>query len=378
MTIEHLSNIERGKIKMHTTKLNSSRIISLDIIRGFALLGMLIIHATGGAQGQKPPIYSLDFNLSIFNHLFINLKFVSIYSFLFGLGSQIFFTRAQQRGLRSYRLFTRRLIALFLIGVIPVLIFPQITPILIIYSLLGFILFPFFKLQPRIILIITGILSSCNMILILKSMLFRNPLSKDFTIAFLPIHYFIYYILVIVTMSLLGLYVGKINFFQHLSQQTSIMKRIHKISFVLGLSLVLGGLWLAYINPDIDNNMPFQGIGFLTSYPLSIFYFSSIILLYTKNHSLYIYKPLSYIGRISLTAYIGHAFLLKFLILLLGWTKGYTMVQSWVLVFIVFMILMVFSFIWLQKFQQGPFEKIWRIFTYGKTQGRNKCLIISK
>ncbi|HHL0974384.1 TPA: DUF418 domain-containing protein [Bacillus cereus] len=363
---------------MHTTKLNSPRIVSLDIIRGIALLGMLIIHATVGTQGQNPPVYSLDFDLSIFNHLFINIKFVSIYSFLFGLGSQIFFARTQQRGLRSYHLLARRLITLIPIGVIPVLIFPEITPILIMYSVLGLILLPCFKLRPKIILSITGILASCNMILVFGTMVFRNPLSKGFSVAFLSIHYIIYYILVIVTMFLLGLYVGKINLFQHLSQQTNILKRIHKVSFILSLPLVVGGLWMMYINPDIDNNMPFQGLSFLTSYPLSIFYVSSIILLYNKNHSLYIYKPLSYIGRISLTAYIGHAFLLKLLIFLLGWTQGYTIVQSWVLVCIVFMILMVFSFIWMQKFQQGPFEKIWRILTYGKSPKLKKVSDINK
>ncbi|WP_425594314.1 DUF418 domain-containing protein [Bacillus cereus] len=52
-----------------------------------------------------------------------------------------------------------------------------------------------------------------------------------------------------------------------------------------------------------------------------------------------------------------HAFLLKLFILLLGWTHGYTIMQSLVLVCIVFTILTIFSFIWLQKFQQGPFEK---------------------
>ncbi|MEK4418583.1 DUF418 domain-containing protein [Bacillus sp. FSL K6-0268] len=351
---------------MHHTKPTSSRILSLDIIRGFALLGILIAHASGGTQGQKYPIYSLDFDLSVFNNLFIHFKFVSIYSFLFGIGSYIFVSHAQQRGLRSYYLFSRRLITLLSIGIIPILIFPQITPILIIYGLLGFILLPFFKLQPRIILIIAGILASCNMIFIIGTMVFRNPLIKDFSAVFMIIQYFIYYILVIVTMFLLGLYVGKICLFQQLSHKKNIIKRIHRISFFLSLLLVLVGLWMVYINPDIGYNMPFQGISYITSYPLSIFYMSSIILLYNKNYLVYLYKPLSYVGRISLTAYIGHAVLLKFLILLLGWTNGYTLIQSLVLVCIVFTILTIFSFIWLQKFQQGPFEKIWRVLTYGK------------
>ncbi|WP_084746426.1 DUF418 domain-containing protein [Bacillus thuringiensis] len=121
---------------------------------------------------------------------------------------------------------------------------------------------------------------------------------------------------------------------------------------------------MIYINPDVEHNISFQRLCYITDYPLSIFYLSSIILLYNKNHSLYIYKPLSYIGRISLTAYIGHALLLKLLPLLLGWTSGYTLVQSLILSCIIFTMLIIFSFIWLQKFKQGPIEKIWHILTF--------------
>lgn len=172
--------------------------------------------------------------------------------------------------------------------------------------------------------------------------------------------------LLIVSMFLLGLYVGKIDLFQQLSQQMSMIKRIHKISLFLSLPFVLGGVWTGYINPDINENIFFLGIGDLASYPFVIFYLSSMLILYNKNYFVYIYRPLSYVGQISLTAYVGHLLLLKILIPLLGWTSGYTLVQSLELVFIVFTILIIFSFVWMQKFQQGPIEKVWRFFTYGK------------
>ncbi|MBW5467179.1 DUF418 domain-containing protein [Brevibacillus formosus] len=345
---------------MDTTTNISIRTMSLDIIRGVALLGVLIVHAAGYSGANNFSIHSLDYSLSIFNHLFLDNKFVSIYSFLFGVGSQMFFSRVQQRGLRSYRLFSRRLITLLPIGIISMLIAPQVTPILVMYSLLGFILVPFFKRKPRNILRIAGILALCNMILMIGTMVF----SSAFYITLL-MHY-IYYILLIVSMFLLGLFVGKIDLFQQLSQQMSIIKRIHKVSLFLSLPFVLGGVWIGYINPDVNENKFLLGIGDLASYPFVIFYLSSMLILYNKNSFVYIYKPLSYVGRISLTAYVGHLLLLKLLIPLLGWAPGYTLVQSLVLVFIVFTILIIFSFVWMQKFQQGPLEKVWRFFTYGK------------
>lgn len=350
---------------MHTTKNFSTRTMSLDIIRGVALLGVLIVHAASFSRANNFSIHSLDYYLSIFNQLFFEFKFVSIYSFLFGVGSQMFFSRAQQRELRSYQLFSRRLITLLPIGIISMLIAPQVTPILVMYSLLGFILVPFFKLKPRIILRVAGILASCNMILMIGTMVFITAGTSIALLITVFMHY-IYYILLIVSMFLLGLYVGKIDLFQQLSQQISIIKRIHKISLFLSLPFVLGGVWTGYINPKISENIFFLGISDLASYPFVIFYLSSMLILYNKNYFVYIHKPLSYVGRISLTAYVGHLLLLKLLIPLLGWTHGYTLVQSLVLVFIVFTILIIFSFVWMQKFQQGPLEKIWRLFTYGK------------
>ncbi|CUB51688.1 hypothetical protein BN2127_JRS10_01207 [Bacillus subtilis] len=159
----------------------------------------------------------------------------------------------------------------------------------------------------------------------------------------------------------------------------SVIKRIHGISFFLSLPLILGGLWTIYINPDVYNtNIIFKGLSVLASYPLSILYISSIIVLYNKNYFMYIFKPLSYLGRISLTAYVRHLLLLTLSVSLLGWTNGYTLVQSWILVCIVFTILITFSFVWVNKFQQGPLEKIWRIFTYRKLPRFNKGVNMNK
>ncbi|MDR0266890.1 DUF418 domain-containing protein [Paenibacillus sp.] len=353
---------------MHTTKNISTRTMSLDIIRGVALFGMLIVHAAGFSRANNFSIHSLDYYLSIFNTLFLDYKFVSIFSFLFGVGSHLFFSRAQQRGLRSYRLFSRRLITLLPIGIISILIVPQATPILIMYGLLGFILLPFFKRKPSTILRTAGIIATCNMILMIGTMVFTNLLTISTGTAALitgSMHY-IYYILLIVSMFLLGLYVGKIDLFQQLSQQMSKIKRIHKISFLLSLPFALGGVWTGYINPEISENIFFLGISDLAAYPFVIFYLTSMLILYHKNYFSFIYKPLSYVGRISLTGYVAHLLLLKLLVLCLGWTQGFTLVQSLVLVLMVFTILILFSFVWLQKFQQGPLEKVWRLFTYGK------------
>ena len=353
---------------MLTTKNSTTRTMSLDMIRGVALFGMLIVHAAGFSKAYNFSIDSVDYHLSIFKNLFFEFKFVSIFSFLFGVGSHLFFSRTQQRGLRSYQLFSRRMVSLLPIGIIPILIGLPVTPILIMYALLGFILLPFFKRKPSTILRTAGIIATCNVILMIGTMVYVNLLSTGSTMNMIVaiIMHYIYYILLIVSMILLGLYVGKMDLFQQLSQRIGIVKRIHKISVLISVPFVVIGAWAGYVDPNAEENLLLLGISDLAAYPFVIFYLTSMLILYHKNYFAFMYKPLSYVGRISLTAYVGHLLLLKLLVPLLGWTDGYTLVQSLVLVFIVYTILIIFSFVWMQKFQQGPLEKIWRLFTYGK------------
>ena len=76
----------------------SERIISLDVLRGFAILGILVMNIQSfsmiGAAYLNPTAFGdltginrLVWQLS---HMFADLKFVSIFSMLFGAGIVLF------------------------------------------------------------------------------------------------------------------------------------------------------------------------------------------------------------------------------------------------------------------------------------------------
>ncbi len=72
----------------------ASRILSLDVLRGFALLGILIMNMISfsmpGANYLNPmaegPLSGPDEWSFIFSQLFANQKFMSLFSILFGAG----------------------------------------------------------------------------------------------------------------------------------------------------------------------------------------------------------------------------------------------------------------------------------------------------
>ena len=84
----------------------ADRYESIDLLRGFALLGILILNIQSFAMpfaayfnptalGDRG---TLDFAIWTVNHLLFDQKFMTIFSLLFGAGILIMTTRAEERG----------------------------------------------------------------------------------------------------------------------------------------------------------------------------------------------------------------------------------------------------------------------------------------
>src|ERR1700692_1252409 len=101
----------------------SERIVFIDVLRGMALFGIL----AANMRGFFAPLDCYD-HVGILYHsrpdvlaqgfvdAFIQGKFISIFSFLFGMGFAIQMTRAEARGARFMSFYPRRLLALALFG----------------------------------------------------------------------------------------------------------------------------------------------------------------------------------------------------------------------------------------------------------------------
>ena len=101
---------------MQPIELNK-RIDTLDYLRGFALLGIILVNIPA-LLWIKTPDTSIDIAYNRFLILFVEGKFFSIFSFLFGVGFYIFISRAMAKNNNAYLLFIRRIIILLLIGLV--------------------------------------------------------------------------------------------------------------------------------------------------------------------------------------------------------------------------------------------------------------------
>ena len=152
----------------------AERIETLDVLRGFAVLGILVMNISAyahiGAAYMNPlalgaPSLS-DWIIWTTNHVLADFKFMTLFSVLFGAGITLFAARAESRGQKPLGLHLRRMFWLWAIGMIHGYIFWW-GDILVSYAVCGVVAYLFRKLRPRTLMIIAAvmlILPSASMI----------------------------------------------------------------------------------------------------------------------------------------------------------------------------------------------------------------------
>jgi uncharacterized protein len=126
---------------------SGERIPALDILRGFALFGILLVNFCGAGATGVP-----DRVANFFLMFFVSGKFYPLYSFLFGLGFGVMLLRAQARGTSVVPLYLRRLLILAAIGAVHYVLLWE-GDILRFYAVLGVLLLLFRNSSPRTLLV---------------------------------------------------------------------------------------------------------------------------------------------------------------------------------------------------------------------------------
>lgn len=133
----------------------TERIVAIDILRGFALLGILIMNiqefampvaaysnptAYGDLTGANRWVWTLS-------HIFADQKFMTIFSLLFGAGIVLMSEKLDARGQRAWGLHHRRTFWLLLIGLAHAYLLWS-GDILVAYALCGFWVYWLRRLRP--------------------------------------------------------------------------------------------------------------------------------------------------------------------------------------------------------------------------------------
>ena len=394
------------------------RIEILDIIRGVALLGVLIANMLAFKApmfNYTPPLSSIvattDSLAAWFIKLFVEGKFYTIFSFLFGLGFYIFMERAAEKTEDITFLFRRRLLILLCIGLVH-LVLLWTGDVLLTYALAGFILVKKWKMElPKLkksiiayLILATFILGIIYLLngLFLKGVDYNYYIQdklyqREMIISFFQKASFfellkyrlsrevisalinnLFVIPNVMALFLMGLYVGKSQIHKNLYQHILIIKKVWRLTLLFGSCLTVI-LFLLMKLEETSNLIAILALKEIIKYYAGIivcfFYITSMILIGGNQRGLKLIKPFAYVGRMALTNYLLQT--ITCVILFYGYGFGYFgsvgYGKGFIISIAIFIMQIIFSRMWLSNYTYGPMEWLWRRLTYGN-QIRNERL----
>ena len=380
----------------------SERIQVVDVLRGFAILGILIFNMKS-FSGQSFSLDSwteqLDRAVFLLIDFFVQAKFYSLFSFLFGWGMAVQMRRAQSKDVKFLPLYLRRLLVLLAFGAIHgILIWTG--DILTMYAILGFFLVLLFRNRSeKVLLIAVGLSLLTTIILTLpgesmdsvrewcispvKCLRPENPLPYSLygTGTYWEItqlrfqHYltgfwwFPCYFGNVFAMMLLGLYVGKRRIFENIQQHLPFIRTVLWIG--LGIGLIFNGIFIySVLYPITSKYASLIRIGSRTigAPAFTLFYITGIILLFQRERWRQRLEPLSYVGRMALSNYIFQSILgtLIFYGYGLGLFGATDPTFGLLLTIFIYLIQIRISYWWFEHYQFGPLELLWRTLSYSR------------
>ncbi len=398
--------------------LKTVRIEFIDILRGFTLLGIGIVHMVEQYYAGPHPAKFQNFQnkflgdeiMSAVTGILISGKFFMIFSFLFGLSFFLQLKNSDGSLLFSMR-FIWRLVILFLIGFIHSLFYRG--DILTIYAVLGLLLVAVHKLPDKFVLTL-GLLLILNVPSIvmrgIEAIQYDPAKKEDFFASMqgddkaneayfntaksgslLELAKANYYELsnkvkfqvmsgrlyITAGLFLLGLYVGRKKIFENFLEKAPLFKKGLKVSLwtLLGcivFSLAFFGIFQLL---KIELSQPVQwligGAVFdVFNTALALLYCCGLAMLFQKAKWQKRLNGFYYVGRMGLTTYLLQSALGVTLFFGIGFgLLGEIGAMLSVGISIVFFILQVqFSKWWFTRFRFGIFEWLWRSFTQMKVQ----------
>ena len=137
------------------------RITSIDVLRGFALLGILVMNIQSfsmiGAAYFNPTAYGdlsgANLLVCAVSHVLADQKFMTIFSMLFGAGVVVFTTRAEAKGRKPAHLHYRRMMWLALFGLLHGFLL-WYGDILFSYAICGLLVYLLRRLKPGWLMLI--------------------------------------------------------------------------------------------------------------------------------------------------------------------------------------------------------------------------------
>jgi uncharacterized protein len=384
------------------------RIVFLDVLRGFALTGILFANILSWSGLKFLPFEEIvnlgnaetDAQLYKVLKFFVDTKFYTIFSVLFGVGFYMQLSKNKDNpGFAS--LYFRRLVLLFCIGLIHASFWSG--DILTLYAIMGAVLLAFRKISSKKLLpLALGFYFLPVLLDILYMYTFARglPVLEAEALKVYPdmtpeavvagfqsgtfattlktnLHNLVWrwYDFIpsgrpfkILGLFFLGSYLFHIRFFTEgaLRWKNALVFLILGLGFT-SLSMLMKGSLTAFSQSwqDVLDRLIHE-IGQVS---LSLSYICLLAMAVNRFQKFVVFQWLKNYGRMSLTSYVGHTFfgiLVFYPLIAWGYFGKVTLQSTYYIAIAILVVQIVYSSLWFRLFKFGPIEWLWRCATHGK------------
>ncbi len=406
----------------------SERVDALDVLRGFALLGILLVNIE---LFRGPALYELlageevagtpaEEIVSFTVGWLAGGKFLSSFAILFGVGAAVIAGRAVARGHAARGLLAKRYAWLLVFGLVHMLLLFA-GDILFVYGIAGLLLLPFALARVRTLLWWAGGILVVYLVLVVgftalgAAVESAAPQPADDPVTAAVEGFFaeraeqavaaytegglgdqlqaraweallvqsgqILLAPWVLALFLLGFAVGKAGILADLHGHRRLLRRIALVALPVGLVANVpvgfaGALGGAAVGPDPEvGGLALLGatLGQIAGAPLlAVGYLSGLALLCLRPGVLARLAPLRDAGRMALSGYVLQSVLATGLFTGFGLSTGFSLygqvdgVQALGVVAGIWVVLLVVTTLWQRRLGRGPLERLWRRLTYGR------------
>lgn len=376
----------------------------IDALRGFALLGVCVVNLLSLSLYEfldpqlQAGLHGSGFNAAAGNVLewLVNVKFITLFSLLFGFGFALQLERASARGQDGVWRYMRRLLVLVAIGGVHAW-FVWWGDILFTYAVVGLLMIPFRNASDRVLLVVGFAVAILPPLLapVVRPILPELPAQAEMYGRALDVfsapswsHALAFnmemsgwarlsnwaLVCFVLGRFLLGYWAGRKGLLQAPDKHLPLLRRIligSLIAWLLAslLSLVQGPMRATWPILNVEPvKMAVRMLLRVGPLALGIAYAIGFVLLFRRGDWSSRLAYLAPLGRMALTNYLTQSLLGIVLFygvgLGLGPAHGMAVVLlAWALVL---SLQIVWSQWWLARFRYGPVEWLWRWFTYGE------------
>ncbi len=388
------------------------RHVVLDALRGFALIGICLANFPEFSlyTFQEPetvaamPSAGIDRAAHWLLLYFVDGKFYTIFSLLFGIGFSIILSNAIEKGIDGNRLFFRRMFGLAVIGALHLMLLWS-GDILLLYALMGMLLPIFMRLPDRKLLACAGVLLALPVAWDTVAWLLsadpaawcydawwrmagrygideqnfptwlRDARSYGDVWAFLAqgavermwefldsSRYF-----KVLGLFLIGACIGRHRVYARLDEYKRRIRRVACVCMAIGVPLsviyALVGIGIFEVVKPVKSLVYFVSV-----YPTGIGYCALFALAYMKCRDAAAWRLLAYPGKMALSNYVGQSVfgIVTFYGIGFGYGASLCLAATSLVALGVLAAETALSALWLRYFTYGPLEWLWRMWNYGR------------